>query len=66
MIRVQLTIRTATGGIHVFNKRFERRVDYRRYRLIMTNTCGKDDELVFRTSVLCVYDRNKTKNKLSV
>lgn len=66
MIRVQITIRTATGGVHVFNKRFERRVDYRRYRLIMTNTCGKDDELVFNAHVLCAYDRTKIKNKLSV
>ena len=66
MIRVQLTIRTATGGVHVFNKRFETRVDYRRYRLVMTNTCGKDDELIFRTSVLCAYDRSKTKQHLGV
>lgn len=66
MIRVQLTIRTSNGGIHVFNKRFETHLDYTRYKLVMKSTCGKDDELIFKAHSLCAYDRKQIKQKLGI
>lgn len=66
MIRVQLTIRTKSGGTHVFRHSFPTHLDYTRYKLVMRSTCGKDDELIFKAHSLCAYDRSKTKQKLGV
>lgn len=66
MIRVQLTIRTKSGGTHVFRHSFPTHLDYTRYKLVMKSTCGKDDELVFTAHSLCAYDRKQIKNKLAI
>lgn len=66
MIRVQLTIRTKSGGAHVFNHSFETHIEYTRYKCVMKSTCGKDDELVFKAHSLCAYDRKRNNQKLGI
>lgn len=64
MIRVQLTIRTKSGGTHLFRHSFQTHLDYTRYKLVMKSTCGHDDELIFKAHSLCAYDRKNIKQKL--
>lgn len=64
MIRVQLTIRTKSGGAHVFHHSFETHIEYTRYKLVMKSTCGHDDELIFKAHSLCAYDKKQIKQKL--